>query len=415
VIARRLLVHAAAFACAAAWACASPSMPPGGPPDKAEPVVVRVTPESGAVNVRASSVLFRFDEVVSEGTSRTGQATSGLQGLVVVSPGDGRERVHWRRSAIEVEPRGGFRANTAYRVTLLPGLADLRGNVLSQPSEIVFSTGPTIPEGRIGGAIFDWGAGRVAPLAWVQAFRRPDSTLRWSARADSSGRYALRDLAPGAYTVRAFIDQNQNRRLDERESFDSLTVTIAAAADTATTDFYAFAHDTIGPRIEVVEPVDSVALRIRFDRPAAVDWVPDSTSSFVLQRADSSVVPLGEILPAARLDSILGVERARADSIARAADTTARADTVPRPATPVRPVIGDTAAARGPRMARPVPVQTWAVRLPAVLLPGTYKLRAVSIPGLGGTRRSSDREFTIRAPAPRDTVTPPRDTTRTRR
>jgi hypothetical protein len=247
----------------------------------------------------------------------------------------------------------------------------------------------------------------------VQAFRRPDSTLRWSARADSSGRYSLRDLAPGAYTVRAFIDQNNNRRLDERESFDSLTVTIGAEPDTtaAATDFYAFVHDTIGPRIEMVEPVDSVALRIRFDRPVAVDWVPDSTSSFVLQRADSSVLPLGEVLPAARLDSILGLARERereiADSVARAADTTARADTV----RPVRPDTADTTAARGPQMGRPVPVQAWAVRLPAALLPGTYKLSAVEIPGLGGTRRSSEREFTVRAPAPRDTTTPPRDTT----
>lgn len=412
VRAARALVVVAGAVVAAAWGCASPGMPPGGPPDKAEPVLVRVTPESGAVNVRASSVLFRFDEVVSEAAGGLRGQGSGIQALVVVSPGDGRERVSWRRTAVEVEPRGGFRPNTAYRVTLLPGLSDLRGNRLSTPSEIVFSTGPTIPDGRVTGAIFDWAAGRAAPLAWVQAFRGSDSTLRWMSRADSLGRFSLRDLGPGAYRVRAFIDANNNRRLDERESFDSLTVTVATGADSAATDFYAFAHDTIGPRIEAVEPVDSLSLRIRFDRATAVDWVPDTTTSFALQRADSSRVPVAAVLPAARLDSLLAVERERADSLARAADTTARADSAPpRIAPPVRPETADTAGARGPRMNRPVPVREWAVRFPVALVPGTYRLSAVEIPGLSGRRRDSDREFTIRAPAPRDTTAAPRDTT----
>lgn len=399
---RALGLLAAAIA-AAAVGCASPGMPPGGPPDKEQPVVVRVTPESGAVNVRGSSVLFRFDEVVSEGTGGLQGQASGLQGLVVVSPGDGRERVSWRRTGIEVEPRGGFRPNTAYRVTLLPGVADLRGNRLSEPTEVVFSTGPTIPTGRVDGVIFDWTGGRAAPLAWVQAHRGTDSTLRWMSRADSAGRYALRDLAPGAYKLRAFLDANNDRRLDDREAFDSLTVMVATAPDTATTDFYAFVHDTIGPRIEMLEQVDTVALRIRFDRAVAVDWIPDSVTSFVLQRADSSRVALGEILPAARLDSILGVERERADSIARAADTTQADSVPPRPAPPVPAVRADSAdrtTARAPQMARPVPVQVWAIRLPAALAPGTYRLSAVAIPGLGGRRRNSERELTVRAPAP---------------
>lgn len=403
-------------AAAGVWGCASPGMPPGGPPDVAAPVVTRVTPESGAVNVRASSVLFRFDEVVSErGGGRAGAgAASGLEGLVLVSPTDGRERVSWRRSAIEVEPRSGFRANTAYRVTLLPGLTDLRGNVLEEPSEIVFATGAAIPAGRVDGVVFDWVAGRTAANAWVQAFRAQDSTFRWLGRTDSLGGYSLRDLAPGTYVVRAFIDPNNNRRLDEREAFDSVTVSISAeVADSASTDFYAFVHDTLGPRIEVVEPVDSTALRIRFDRPVAPTWVPDSTASFVLQRADSSVIALGSILPAAQLDSLLAIDRERADSIARAADTTARADTAAAPERIAAPIptppldTTDTLAARGPRMARPQPVQQWAVRLLSPLVPGTYRLKAVQVPGLAGTRRDSDREITVREPAPPDTTGAP--------
>src|SRR5690606_6394599 len=130
-------------------ACASPGLPPGGPPDSAVPVITRIAPESGAVNVDARAVLVHFDEVIAErptGASGAGAAGDGLRSVVLLSPSDGREEVNWRRTAIEIRPRRGFRANTAYRVTLLPGIVDLRGNVLNARREIVFSTGAAIPE-----------------------------------------------------------------------------------------------------------------------------------------------------------------------------------------------------------------------------------------------------------------------------
>ncbi len=393
-------------------ACASPGAPPGGPPDKVAPQVVAVSPESGAVNVKASSVVIRLDEVVAErpgGRMPVGGGAEGLGAIVLVSPGDGREKVEWRRNAIEITPRGGFRPNTAYRITLLPGLSDLRGNALLESSEFVFSTGATIPSGEITGVVFDWVGGRIAPLAAVEVFRASDTTFRWIARADSAGRYAVRDLAPGEYHLRAWIDTDNDRRLGEREAFDSLRLPLDTLAET---DLYAFVHDTIGPRLETVEAIDTTALRVRFDRAVALTWTPDSTA-LVLLRADSSTVPLGAMMSATRFDSIATVARALADSIARAADTTLRAaDTVRTPPRPLRPVAAPDSTARPlPQLARPVPVRDWAVLLPSPLEPGTYRLRAVGIEGLSGTRRGSEREFRIRPPTPRDTSTvAPRDT-----
>lgn len=389
----------AALVAAGTLACASPGMPPGGPPDDAAPRLVRTTPDSGAVNVRAGSIVLQFDEVLNERAAVSGGrggGPPGLAGLVLVSPGDGREQVRWRRTALEIEPRDGFRANTTYRITLLPGLADLRGNVVAEPLELVFSTGAAIPAGRVDGVVFDWAAGRVAAGALVQAQRGSDSTLRWTAKADSTGRYALRDLSPGAYLVRAFIDQDGDRRLDERELFDSLTVTIAGiVADTGSKDLYAFAHDTIGPGIETVQATDSLALRVRFDRPVASGWMPDS-NAFTLLRADSSRVALAAWMPAERLDSLLAAEASRADSVAPAA-----ADTLER--APERAGQGE----RAPRLARPVPVREWAVRLESPLAPGSYRFKATAIPGLAGARRSSDREFTVREHPPADTTRAP--------
>ena len=101
-------------------ACASPGMPPGGPPDRDPPAIVAITPETLAVGVRATSVVFRFNEVVNErstpgtggsggmgspgggfggagfgGASMSGEAP--LAAMFAISPSDGRERVRWRR------------------------------------------------------------------------------------------------------------------------------------------------------------------------------------------------------------------------------------------------------------------------------------------------------------------------------
>ena len=393
-------------ACAAAlWlgACASPGMPPGGPPDVAAPALQSVSPDSGAVRVRASSVTLRFDEVLSERTSGGGGgagAIGTLDALILLSPGDGNERVRWRRTALEIEPRGGFRANTTYRLTLLPGLVDLRGNILRESHAVVFTTGDSLTSGEITGAIFDWAAGRAAPLARIEAFTGADSTFRWVTRADSSGRFALRDLRADTYHVRAWIDQTPNRVLDRREAFDSLTVTLNGRA---TNDFYVFGHDTIGPRIETVTPVDSTALRIRFDQAVGLAWTPDSLA-VVLQSADSTRVAVRTPMTAARFDSLTTASRAAADS----ADTTR---TAPRPVaarsqvTPARPA-ADTLRP-GPAFGRRIPAQEWIVPLVAPLMPGEFRLRALDVEGLAGARQSSERVFRVREPAP----PAPRDST----
>ena len=112
------------FASAAMVGCASQGIPPGGPPDVTPPVLISVTPDSGTVHVSPSSVTFRFDEVVSERP----RGAPSLDQLVLISPSDGPPSVDWRRDRLVVKSRHGWRPNTAYSVTVLPGLTDLRGN-----------------------------------------------------------------------------------------------------------------------------------------------------------------------------------------------------------------------------------------------------------------------------------------------
>lgn len=402
-------------------ACASPGLPPGGPPDPDTPKIMRLTPDTNAVNVRAKSALIHFDEVISERPGSGGGTASGrpagpagatLASIVSLSPSDGRDEVLWRRTAIEISPRRGFRPNTAYRITLLAGVADLRGNTISVPTEWVFSTGPSLPTGEVVGAVFDYAAGKTAPNAQVELFFPTDTVLRWVARADSSGRFRVRDLTAGTYRVRAYIDANNDRRLGERESYDTSTVTIDSLGSV---DLYAFVRDTMPPRIEQIELVDSTALRIRFDRAIVGDWNP--AGAVTLFDPDSVEMPLGgSLMPSAVYDSLarleaLAAKKAATDSLA--ADSSAT-DSVTAPQPEREPVAGrppaadsiardstaaDTVAAiPPPRFDRIRPIQQWTVRLAAPLAPGLYKLRVIGAPGLNGKSAESMRDLRIREP-----------------
>ncbi|HUR92216.1 MAG TPA: Ig-like domain-containing protein [Gemmatimonadaceae bacterium] len=337
--------------------CASPGMPPGGPPDVEAPRLIGIAPDSGRVSVSPRSVIFRFDEVVSE----TPPGATSLSGLFVISPQHGTPVVDWEREEIAVRPRRGWRPNTVYSITMLPGLADLRGNVRKEGAATLFSTGPAIPATSIAGVLIDWAAGRPVSAGLVQAIA-PDSTI-YIGYSDSAGAFALRHLPPGPYTLKGVVDGNRNRALDPRESWDSVMVNLA---DTTRVELFAFAHDSIGPRIQEVGVEDSVTLRVQFDVPVDARTPLDPGWIQVLS----------------------------SDSIPQAVAGVLLRESAPR----------DSAAARpqGPvTMTRAIPYREVLVTMAARLRPGaTYTVVANGFPGLLGRVVQSRRTITIPAPPP---------------
>jgi hypothetical protein len=376
-----------------ALGCAGASPPPGGPEDHAPPQLIRVTPDTNAVNVTAEHVTFQFDETIND----RGSGTQELDRRFLISPSAGAPRVSWHRSRIEVRPRDGFRPNTAYSVTLLPGLADLRGNAMKSGASVVFSTGPTIPTGVIDGTAFDWVAERPASLALIEALT-PDSTLFLS-QADSVGNFAVRPLPPGSYLVRAVADANGNRALDRNEAFDTLTVTVPLAAPI---ELRLAPRDTIAPRIASVTASDSITLRVTFDRPLDPGQ-SIALESFVLAGDDSVRVPLARVLtPAQEQERSRATQQATTDSVRRA-DSLAGKVLPPLPRTPTAK---PTAAGRKPSV--PAPISNLLLETSRPLPPNTrFRLTARGLRGLTGRTQESERTFTTPAPPP---PPPPRDT-----
>jgi hypothetical protein len=344
-------------------ACASPGMPPGGPPDIAAPQIVAIIPDSGTLGVSPKEVLFRFDEVVSE---RPVAATT-LADLFLISPRDGTPNVSWHRDAIGVRPRRGWRPNTPYTVIMLPGLADIRGNVRNTGASTFFSTGKTIPRTRLAGRVFDWVSGTPAKAALVESFVRPDTLHPYIALVDSSGAFAIDHLPPARYTVRAYLDLNKNFALDQSEPWDSTSVNLA---DTTASTLLIFKHDSVPPRIRDVIAADSVTLRVGFDRPIDPSQTL-TTGNFALIGPDSVRVTIVSVgAPAVPVDTLKPV--------------------MPRPS----PISGVEL-----KLQRPLPPKT------------TYRVRAIGIRGILGHTGDSERPYTTPAPpppaAPKPAANPP--------
>jgi hypothetical protein len=387
-------------ALAFAGACASPGLPAGGPISRKPLVLLKVTPDTNSLNVKARSVVFQFDKVVRE--------TDKLNQLVTISPSDGPPSVDWSRYTLVVHPYKPWRANTAYTVTILPGLADLFGNSTTKPFQTVFSTGKEIPQGAVFGVAFDWAEYRVASGARIEAMVGSDTILRYVATSDSSGRFALRHLPAGDLRLRVFIDENKNGILDRREKWDSVSVSLT---DSARHDFYAFSHDSAGPSLgEGTGVTDSLTVHVRFTQPLSPN-VPFDTSNLRLRllTKDSSLVAIRGVFVAVTHDS---VETARKNFVA---DSMMRADTSAKGRAKV--LAADSARAQALRFAqsqaqianvrnrrdsakkvppptlnRPKPVSDFVIELMQPLADSSrMMLTATGVSNIAGSTRTSSR------------------------
>ncbi len=385
--------------------CASAGQPPGGPERHVPPEIVSVLPDSGQTNATVKYAQFQFDEVVSDRPSGSGTT---LDQLFLISPRTGAPEVSWHRSRITVRPHGGFRPNTAYRITMLPGLADLRGNVRKDTRTILFSTGPTFPRFSIPGRVFDWAAQRPAVGAYVEGVARRDTTLIYLAAADSTGEFDLGPLDTGTYLVRAIVDQNANRKLDRNEKWDTVTVNVSTTRPAI--ELLAIERDSVPPAFDNIVVADSVTLRVSFDK--ALD--PNLTlnpSLFRLQRADSTALAIVRVQP---LSFVQQAQQARVADSTRRADSLRAASGIPtaRPAPGTIPTVT-------PPPARPhVPPPDRAVVItlaPAnpLVVGQDYRISAHGIRNLLGNAQDITRTFTVPKPAPPDTTRkPPADSTR---
>jgi hypothetical protein len=402
---------------AAVAACASAGAPPGGPDRKVPPEITSISVDSGQTNVKLKSVEFKFDEVVSD---RPQGASTGLDQIFLISPRNGAADVSWHRTRVDVRPKNGFKPNTAYRVTMLPGLVDLHGNARKDTRSVLFSTGASFPPYSIHGQVFDWTAQKIAPAAYVEAVSLADTNVVYVSATDTAGLFDAGPLPAGAYTVHALLDKNNNRALDRGEQWDTTTVNITTASPAVELDL--IERDSTPAVLDDIRVVDSTTLRVAFDK--ALDPKLSLQPAMIgVTRPDSTALNVVSVAWAAAFDRAQQI----ADSTRRADSTKARAAAAgARPAPPPAP----PATARGERPPPPPPKPKNAAPDRAVIvklspttpvLPGQhYYVEANGFRNLVGHAAPSRHAFDVPKPQPKPSPADsarrtPKDTSSARR
>lgn len=403
-------------------ACAHIVPPPGGPEDRVPPALTGTSPDSVAsLPAFSEDVEFAFNEVISEGTQPNfGIGTGTLEKLVLLSPSEAVPKVRWRRNRIGVRPGEGWQPNTTYRVELLPGIQDLRNNILKQGAVVTFTTGTEIPRDTLRGRVVDWTTSRPVPGALVVAVLEPDS-LGYRTTADSTGRFVMGPLPHGEYLVYGAIDQNRNLKHDLRENFDSIRV---LAGQDSVGELWAFRHDSTPTRIRDLTVADSITINVSFTLHLDPFQRLDPDSVEVLTLPDSLPVRVLGALPREVFDSVFPPVRARRDTTADSTvvDSLAPPEPADTAAAP-EPEPADTATAArrdttdtGPLTTRPKLFDQLRIRMAEPLTSeGRYLVRLLGLRSVSGVEGPAFLSLIapLRAPPPaaRDT-TAPADSTR---
>lgn len=337
-----MTLRPALVAAVALLGCAQYGAPPGGERDQRPPQVIETIPEPlSVVPDLRGPVVIRFDERLSE---------RGAEDAVIVSPRTGDLRVRRRGSELRVELEGGWRPGQIYRVVILPELRDLFGNQRTEPAELVFSTGPEIPQTALAGIVTERITGRPPQRAVVEAVRQADSTV-YVAPVATDGFYALLNLPNGEYEVMAYADANQDWTPGPTEP-RSRAIGVTLSDDTLAHDLAILPFDTTAARVQNAAMQNGV-IRVQLD-----DYV-DSTgiaAASVTLYTVSDTTPLPGTFAlrmsppeTARTDTRTDVDSAQAavqDTLAAVQDTLAAEPDAPAelpgteavPATPAVPL-----------------------------------------------------------------------------
>ncbi len=389
-----------ALALANLESCANVQAPPGGPQDSIPPLLIAVYPDSYAVvswTGNRERVRFEFDEPISE---------QNLQVAAILYPFEPRPNVDKGKSELRVRPRAGWVEDRLYHVRIEPVVQDLFRNRIDEPIYHIISTGVSIPENGARGSVFDRIRGERLPNGRVDMVLLPD-TLRYGGIADSAGEFAIAALPVGEYYAIGYEDLNNNMRADNFDRSDTLIVSLGQA-DTLALEFHVFQHDTLGPALVEVTPIDSLVLQLGFDGYLDPEVPTSSEAIEILALPDSSTVALDTVYHAWRYTAWSdSVEQARREAEAAARDSAAAAQAAEEeaveeeaPAAEVTPPAAEEEEGPAEEGQEPaaLPDQRLYVIAAVPIPPGSYLVRVYRLLNLSGLE--ADSEVTFEQPEP---------------
>ena len=192
------------------WGCANTTTPPtGGDKDTIPPVITKVSPLPGTVNVpvHKAKVRFTFNEYVK---------IKDANGVFLSPPLEKKPKAVIKGKSAEVTFESDLDSNTTYTLDLTGAIADNNEGNLFPGYTLVFSTGSQIDSMCMTGLIQD--CNTLMPLKGATVLLYKDQTdsavfLKRpvaAAKTDDWGFFSLRNIKDTVYRVYAIKDANNN-------------------------------------------------------------------------------------------------------------------------------------------------------------------------------------------------------------
>ena len=194
--------------------CANTTQPPtGGPKDTIPPVIAKVSPLPGSVNVPShkTKLVFTFNEYVK---------IKDANGVFLSPPLEKKPKASISGKSVVVTFESDLDTNTTYTLDLTGAIADNNEGNLFPGYTLVFSTGSQIDSMCVTGQVQDCNSLMPMKGATVLLYKdHSDSAVFLkrpvaAAKTDDWGFFSIRNIQDTLYRVYAIKDENNNNKYD---------------------------------------------------------------------------------------------------------------------------------------------------------------------------------------------------------
>ena len=188
--------------------CARMGAPDGGWYDEKPPRVLGASPAENSTNVKTKKVAIYFDEYI--------KIESASEKVMISPPQLEQPEIKVRGRNIYVNLLDTLKPNTTYSIDFSDAIVDNNeGNPLGNYT-YTFSTGDVIDTLEVSGYVI--AAKDLEPVKGILVglYAEGDTLMRRVARTNSLGRFVIRGVAPGTYTIGAVKDADGDYRFTQR-------------------------------------------------------------------------------------------------------------------------------------------------------------------------------------------------------
>lgn len=196
--------------------CATVDVPPGGDIDIVPPKLISSYPDSAETLVSPSYIKMEFDEYI---------VLNNLKSNLIISPPLRKGfDVKQKRKSLTIELNEYLSENTTYQFYFGNTIKDLNEGNETKDLRLIFSTGSYLDSSTLGGRVLDAYTKEKQEGVKVFLYTNPsDSSLynetpQYLTLTNKSGRFIFQNIKDTSYFVFAVKDENNNNRLDPKES-----------------------------------------------------------------------------------------------------------------------------------------------------------------------------------------------------